>query len=368
MTATTGAASRPRVEFVHSFLQAVTATRGGAVRKSIDPAQADRYARVLDEYDFDYTLLGYSSDGVDPFVVASRVLARTERLRTIVALRPNTCHPTVAAQSLATLDQLGGGRTIVHIISGGSDAEQRRQGDYLDKAERYARSAEYIEILRRAWTEEEPFSHHGTHYRFEGFGPGSQPLSGEPLPISIGGASDEAFDVGSRLADVFTLWGEPLKETGDQIARVRRLAAAAGRDPASIRFWVTFRPVVAATDELAWRKAEALVGRSAGQLWPSSRPGADPRTNTGSVRLREIAERSEHHDTALWMPRSIAGIGGASSLLVGSPDTIAAAIEAYVRLGADIVSLPSAGDIGGAIDAGRYLIPLVRQRLADAAA
>ncbi|MDO9458160.1 LLM class flavin-dependent oxidoreductase [Nocardioides sp.] len=357
-----------QVEFVHSFLQAITAKGGGSARKGTDPARTDRFARTLDDYGFDYTLLGYSSDGADPFSIASRVLARTERLKTIVALRPNICHPTVAAQALTTLDHLSGGRTIVHVISGGSDAEQRRQGDYLPKSERYARSAEYIEILRRVWREDAPFSHHGDHYRFEEFGPGSQPLSGGPLPISIGGASDEAFDVGSRLADIFTLWGEPLKETAEQIHRVRTLAAAAGRDPSEIRFWVTFRPVVAETDELAWRKAERLVERSAGRLWPTNDTKREPRTNVGSVRLQEIAEQSEHHDTALWMPRSIAGAGGASSLLVGSPDTIATAIEAYVRLGADIVSLPSAGDLDGAVDTGRYIIPLVRERLAAAAA
>ena len=351
-----------RVEFVHSFLQAVTA-KGGAARKGTDPARVDRFARTLDDYGFDHTLLGYSSDGADPFSVASRVLARTERLRTIVALRPNTMHPTVAAQALATLDHLGGGRTMVHIISGGSDAEQRRQGDHLDKVERYQRSAEYIQLLRRAWLEDAPWSHEGRHYRIDGFGPGSQPLSGGALPISIGGASDEAFDVGARLADVFTLWGEPLHETGQQIARVRALATAAGRDPDEIRFWVTFRPVVAATDELAWRKAEALVARSAGRLWPTHDVRREAPTNVGSVRLREIAEREERHDTALWMPRSIAGAGGASSLLVGSPDTIATAIEAYVDLGADIVSLPSAGDLDGTIDTGRYVIPLVRERL-----
>jgi alkanesulfonate monooxygenase len=362
-SSTSGTTTRVRrVEFVHSFLQAISAAGSGS-RKRLDPVMTDRFARTLDDYGFDYTLLGYSSNGVDPFVVASRVLARTERLKTIVALRPNIVHPTVAAQSLATLDHLGGGRTIVHIISGGSDAEQRKQGDYLPKSERYARSAEYIEILRRVWTEEAPISHEGAHYRFEEFGPGSQPLSGGPLPISIGGASDEAFDVGSRLADVFTLWGEPLQETADQIARVRTLAAAAGRDPDAIRFWVTFRPVVAETEELAWRKAEQIVGQSGGQLWAGARNRADPPANVGSLRLREIAERSERHDTALWMPRSIAGTGGASSLLVGTPDTIASAIEAYVDLGADIISLPSAGNLDGTIDTGRYIIPLVRERL-----
>ncbi|MFT4212249.1 MAG: LLM class flavin-dependent oxidoreductase [Microbacterium sp.] len=353
------------VEFVHSFLQAISAKGDGARRKSIDPARADRYARALDEWGFDYTLLGYSSDGSDPFVVASRVLARTERLKTVVALRPNITHPTVAAQALATLDQLGGGRTIVHIISGGSDAEQRRQGDYLDKSRRYARSAEYIELLRRVWTERAPFSHQGEFYRFEDFGPGSQPVSGAPLPISIGGASDDAFRVGSAHADVFTLWGEPLAETAEQIARVRALAADAGRDPGSIRFWVTFRPIVAETEELAWRRAERLVAGAAGRFIPGN---GDARTNVGSVRLEQIAARGERHDRNLWIPRAIAGRGGASSLVVGTPETIADTILDYVALGADLISLPSVGDLDEAVDSGRYIIPLVRERLAAAAA
>ncbi|MFT4289010.1 LLM class flavin-dependent oxidoreductase [Nocardioides sp.] len=349
------------VEFVHSFLQGIT-QKGAARRKSIDPVAADRFARTLDDYGFDYTLLGYSSDGIDPFGVASRVLARTSRLKTVVALRPNIAHPTVAAQALATLDQLGGGRTIVHIISGGSDAEQRRQGDYLDKAERYARSAEYIQLLRRIWTAEEPISHQGEFYRFEDFGPGSQPLSGGPLPISIGGASAEAIDAGARYADIFTLWGEPLRETAEQIERVRTRAKEVGRDPGEIRFWVTFRPVIAATEELAWAKAERLVAGVEGRQWAAS---GEQRTNVGSVRLQEIAAASERHDRNLWIPRGIAGAGGASSLLVGTPDTITDSLLDYVALGADIISLPSVGDLDATIDTGRYLLPAVRQRLAS---
>ncbi|GAA1960393.1 hypothetical protein GCM10009776_23790 [Microbacterium deminutum] len=63
--------------------------------------------------------------------------AATERMKPIVAVRPNTVFPTVAAQQLATLDQLSDGRAVVHITSGGSDAEQARQGDFLSKDERW---------------------------------------------------------------------------------------------------------------------------------------------------------------------------------------------------------------------------------------
>jgi len=89
-----------------------------------DAAYIRRYARSLEDGGFDYTLVAYHSSGYDPFTVSATIAACTDRIKPIVALRPNTMHPTVAAQSLATLDQLSGGRAVVHIISGGSDAEQ----------------------------------------------------------------------------------------------------------------------------------------------------------------------------------------------------------------------------------------------------
>ena len=100
----------------------------------------------------------YGSAGADSFVLASAIgAALRARCKPIVALRPNTTFPLVAAQKLATLDQLTEGRAIVHLISGGSDAEQARQGDYLPKDRRYARTAEFLQLLRRAWTERTPF-------------------------------------------------------------------------------------------------------------------------------------------------------------------------------------------------------------------
>ncbi|MCW2750596.1 MAG: Alkanesulfonate monooxygenase, partial [Aeromicrobium sp.] len=86
----------------------------------------------------------------------------------------------------------------------------------------------------------------------------------------------------------------------------------------------------------------------------------------GSVRLREIAQHAEiHEDGAIWTPMAIAGAGGASSFIVGSPETIAETLVKYVELGADIISLPTLGNLDDAIDAGRYIIPLVHQKVAE---
>src|ERR1700761_338166 len=252
-----------------------------------DAAYIRKYARALEDGGFDYTLVAYHSAGYDPFTVSATIAAVTDRIKPIVALRPNIMHPTVAAQSLATLDHLSGGRAVVHIISGGSDAEQARQGDYVPKDDRYARSGEYVQIMRQAWTQTSPWDHDGRFYRFENFVAGYRPVNGT-IPVSIGGSSAEAYRVGGALGDIFGLWGEPLAETREQMDRVAEQARLAGRTDGP-RTWVTFRPIVAETDELAWDKAHRtldVVGKthhSGGVLPRASRPRSPQ--NVGAPRL-----------------------------------------------------------------------------------
>ena len=102
----------------------------------VDPEFLVRYARSLDDYGYNYTLIPYGSSGFDPFTLGATVLSVTKNIKVIIALRPNTLYPTVAAKALATLDQLSKGRVVVHFIAGGSDAEQAKEGDFLTKEQR----------------------------------------------------------------------------------------------------------------------------------------------------------------------------------------------------------------------------------------
>ncbi|GAA4735174.1 LLM class flavin-dependent oxidoreductase [Phytohabitans rumicis] len=362
------------VEFISAINVNNSNEVNGSADRAIDVAFLRRYARVLEDGGFDYTLVPYSSSFHDPFTVAAALTQFTERIKPIIALRPNTIYPTVAAKSLATLDQLSNGRAVVHFIAGGSDKEQAREGDRLAKAERYAREEEYIRILRQVWSSSTPFDHSGTYYSFEDFISYVKPVNGT-IPISVGGSSDEAYRVGGALGDIFGLWGEPLADTRQQIERVRQEARRAGRSDVP-RTWVTFRPIVAPTDDLAWEKAHHVLDilrdrTSRGQsLWaPKKRwDGGDGPANVGSQRLLEIAARKDVHDRALWTPTASAtGAMGASTALVGSYETVAAAILDYVDLGADLISIRGYDNLNDAIDYGRYIIPLVRQELAHRA-
>jgi alkanesulfonate monooxygenase len=357
------------VEFISAtHTTPTTEASAGGRRPDLDVDYTRRFVRALDDGGFDYTLVAYGSPSADSLQVAQFVVSNSERIKPMLAHRPGFVFPTLAAKALATIDQIGRGRLGVHIISGGTDAEQRREGDYLNKAQRYERSDEFIQILRKVWYDDGPISFDGTYYKFEDFRSNIRPYQ-DQIPVSVGGSSPDAYRVGGRQGDIFGLWGEPLAETAQQIASVNAYADAAGRPHP--RIWVSFRPIVAETDELAWAKAREILAATqrseasgAGDAYRRRPRGAAPE-NVGSQRLLAVAERGELHDRALWTPLVTAtGAGGSTTALVGSYETVAAALLDYVDIGCELLSIRGWDPLNDAIDYARYVLPLVRQELA----
>ncbi|MFH7594808.1 LLM class flavin-dependent oxidoreductase [Streptomyces racemochromogenes] len=345
-----------------------TTARSGA---AFDKEYTLRLARAHEEHGWDRVLFAYGSGSPDPAPAAAYIAARLDRLQLLLAHRPNVSYPTYAAKTFATLDQISDGRLTVHFITGGNDHEQAREGDTLTKDERYARTREYIRIVKKIWTTHEPFDHEGEHYRFHDFVSDVFPAR-QPRPdVSFGGSSPAAYAAGGAEADIYCLWGEPLEKTAQQIQAVKAAAEAAGRTDVP-RIQVAFRPVIAPTEELAWEKAHRTLGairqRRAAAPARHHRGGvtetAAPQ-NTGSQRLIAIAEAGERYDRALWTPTAAAtGGAGNSNALVGTPETVAQALLDYHDLGVDILSARGYDLLDDAIDFGRYVIPLVREEVA----
>jgi alkanesulfonate monooxygenase len=341
----------------------------------IDPDYTARFAGAHEDGGFDRVLIGYGSGWSEGTQVAAYAAAHTERLGLLIAHRPGVVHPTLAARTFTTLDQFSGGRVALNIVTGSSNVEQRREGDYVPHDERYARTDEYLTILRSLWDTRGTHDFDGVYYRFEGATPQIFPYEDRHLELFFGGSSPPAYALGSKHADTYMLWGEPLKETGDQIASVARLAGEHGR-PARPRISVSFRPILGRTDAEAWERAHGILDtingavgaqfkQKVGQMHPQ---GATPE-NAGSQRLLAVAEKGELHVLCLWTPTTQAvGVGVNSTALVGSPETVAAAILDYVEIGVDTVLIRGYDPLQDAIDYGRDLLPLVRQELAHRAA
>jgi alkanesulfonate monooxygenase len=349
-----------------------TTARSGA---SFDKDYTLRLARAHEENGWDRILFAYGSGSPDPNAAAAYIASRTESIQLLLAHRPNVSYPTFAAKTFATIDQISDGRVTVHFITGGTDHEQQREGDYLGHDDRYGRTRECIQIIKQAWTSREPFDYDGTYYRFADFVSDVFPVQ-QPRPrVSFGGSSQAAYQAGGAEADIYCLWGEPLASTAEQIESVKAAARAAGRSDLP-KIQVAFRPIIAPTEEQAWAKAHGIVGRieqriaaGGGQL-TRRRPISNPE-NAGSQRLIAIAAEGDRFDRALWTrTAAVTGGSGNSNALVGTPETVAQAILDYIDLGVDIISMRGYDLLGDAVEVGQQVIPIVREEVArrDAAA
>jgi alkanesulfonate monooxygenase len=120
----------------------------------------------------------------------------TERLKFLVAFRPGFVSPTLAAQMAATFQRQAPGRLLLNVVTGGESAEQRAYGDFLGKDERYARTDEFLQIVRRLW-QGETVDFTGRHLRVEGARLTRLP---DPVPpVYFGGSSPAGIAVSATV-------------------------------------------------------------------------------------------------------------------------------------------------------------------------
>jgi alkanesulfonate monooxygenase len=325
-----------------------------------DAATIAETARLHERAGFDRVLVGYFSAAPDGFLVAAHAAASTERLGLLLAHRPGFVAPPLAARKLATLDQLSHGRLAVHIIAGGSDEDQQKDGDWTDHAARYRRAAEYMTLLRRTWTETAPFDHDGEFYRTRATHAEIRCRQQPHIPIYGGGGSEDAIAALAPQVDVYMLWGEPLKDTALFIERVRRAAARHGRTP---HFSLSTRPILAASEDAAWDRARAILDQVLAKRGDAAPP---QRQNVGSQRLLQAAAEAEVHDTCLWTRLAVAtGAQGNSTALVGTPQTVANALYEYYKLGANSLLIRGYDPRSDAVLYGEELIPRIRALVAE---
>jgi len=331
----------------------------------IDPDYIARFAQAHEAAGFDRVLIAHNSSDADAVLVATHAAQHTKTLNFMIAHRPGFIAPTYAARLFATFDVFSGGRGGIHIITGGDSTEQRKDGDYLDHEERYRRTNEYVELLRRTWTAETPFSYQGAYYQVENAFARVKPVQKPHIPVYFGGSSDLAIQFAARHADIYAFWGETLEQARETIAQVRAACAQIGRDPASLKFSLSMRPVLAGTEEAAWARANRIIerirdlrGKDFGR--PNSRP-----ESVGSKRLLEAAAGGKVRDKRLWTEVAAAvGAGSNTTSLVGTAEQVAESLLEYHALGVTNFLIRGFDPLEDATDYGRILLPMIREAAA----
>jgi alkanesulfonate monooxygenase len=256
----------------------------------------------------------------------TRTTEVTERLKFLVAFRPGLLSPTLAAQMSSTFQRLSG-RLLLNVVTGGESAEQRQFGDFLDKDERYARTGEFLGVVR-ALFRGETVSFEGSHLRVEQARLAKLP---DPVPtIYFGGSSKAAGPVAAEHTDVYLTWGEPPAQVAGKLAWIRSLKP-------DMRFGIRLHVITRDTAEQAWAEADRLLSHVSGADIAAVQNGLRRSQSEGQRRMLDL--HGGNRDGLVVAPDLWAGVGlvrgGAGTAVVGSHTEVADRIEEYAALGID---------------------------------
>jgi alkanesulfonate monooxygenase len=293
-------------------------------------------ARTADTLGYEGVLTPTGTWCEDAWLVTSALIRETRNLKFLVAFRPGVTSPTLSAQMAAAFQRISDGRLLLNVVTGGEPTEQKRFGDHLSKAERYARTDEFLSVVKGAWAPG-PFDFDGEHYQIEG-----AEVRGtlDPIPqIYFGGTSAPAGPVAAKHADVYLTWGEPLDQVEEKLNWIRGLAAEQGRD---IRFGLRIHTLSRDTSERAWQEAEWLLDGLDPATIEKAQAALAASESVGQQRMRALhggrSSFASAHDLEI-TPNLWSGVGlvrgGAGTALVGSHQEVADRLEEYHRIGID---------------------------------
>ncbi|MDO3436298.1 LLM class flavin-dependent oxidoreductase [Rhizobium sp. CBN3] len=319
------------------------------------------HAKALEEHGWKGALIGTGWGRPDTFTVAASLAARTTSFEPLIAIRPGYWRPANFASAAATLDHLSGGRVRINIVSGKDNLPAYGDSEG-DQAHRYARTKEFMRLVRRLWTEENVTSA-GDHFRVaeSTVVPRIQVRGDRRHPkFYFGGASEAAERVAATEADVQLFWGEPLEGVRERIGRLKALSRELDRDLPPLEFGLRITTLVRDTTEQAWADAEAKVAEMAknkGAGWHDHQRVLA----VGQQRLLALYERGDVLDDNLYTaPGKFGGGGAGTTWLVGSAADVARSLSKYQDLGITHFVLSDTPYLSEIKRQGDQLLPLLR--------
>ena len=311
---------------------------GGFLRNVGDegmPATWDyikRVSQTADRLGFDTTLVpelylndrkGIEAPSLEAWSLSSAILAVTENLKVMTAVRPGFHLPAVLAKTVATLADISSDRLSLNVVAAWW-AEEARQygGNFATHDDRYVQAREFVEVLSGLWTQT-PFSFSGDYYSIE-----NTILSPKPAvhpSVFAGGESESGREAIAGFADSYVLHGGTVEEVREKVIdlneRRQRLVGEDFRD-----FGMAAYVIVRDTEEEAQRELERITH-------------VDP-NSPGYASFEEFRQNSAL-DVELSKREYSVGTRGLRPNLVGTPEQVAARISEYQDAGLTMLLIQS---------------------------
>jgi FMNH2-dependent dimethyl sulfone monooxygenase len=294
-------------------------------------AYTRRLAQRSEQIGFDLTLIaelflndikGADAPALDAWSTAAALAAVTERLELMVAVRPQFHPPALLAKQAANIDHISNGRLALNVVSAWWADEARRYGVQFDRHDdRYARTAEWLDVVSGAWRESR-LSHKGTYYTVDDLIVEPKPARRPRPTLYAGGESETAKNLIAAKCDAYVMHGDPVEHIAPKIADMRERREKAELQP--MEYGMAAYVIVRESEAAAKRELERITNVSEGS--PGYHNYQDWLANT------QLESRVSLEDYSVSNRGLRAG-------LVGTAEQVADRIRAYQDAGVGLLLL-----------------------------
>ncbi|WP_309671834.1 LLM class flavin-dependent oxidoreductase [Gemmatimonas sp.] len=316
-----------------------------------------RLARRSEEIGYDLTLIaelflndikGIDAPALDAWSTAAALAAVTTRLELMVAVRPTYHHPATLAKQAANIDRISNGRLSLNVVSSWWKDEARRFGSQFDEHDdRYARTAEWLDVLHGAWSQSS-LSYHGKYYQVDELIVQPKPIGsrGRPHPVLYaGGESDAAKSLITRACDAYVMHGDPPDRVAPKVADMQRRREAAGLGP--MQYGMAAYAIVRDTEAEAQRELERITNVQPGS--PGFHNYQDWIANTQLDQHLSLQDYSVSNR-------------GLRAGLVGTPEQVADRVREFEAAGVGLLLLQCSPQLEEMERFAEQVMPLVRSQ------
>jgi len=298
-------------------------------------------ARLAESVGFDYALAqarffgSYGADKqLEALSIANALAAQTDELHVIGAVHPGLWEPGPLANFISTADRISNGRFSINVVSGWFKGEFTGFGQpWLEHDERYARSSEFIEVLKALWTEDRA-TYDGRFYTigkdidgFEGAPLEPKPIQNPYPQVFQGGNSQAAREMAAKHADVLFINGGSLQEIRAVIDDVEAYAEEFGTEPP--RFAANAFVIQRDTEEESKEVLEGIIENA-----------TDEAVDAFKEEVKQAGQSSDEGE-GMWADSDFEDLvqynDGFKTGLIGTDDQIVERIRKLDAIGIDIV-------------------------------
>ena len=318
----------------------------------VDAAEAAGYHSLLIPTRFSNGLFEESAPLAETWTTATALLARSKRIRLLIAVRPGSIAPALFAQQAATLHEISNGRIDINIVPGGIQGDNERIGATLAHDDRYAHANDFIDAVNKLWDADGPIDYDGAGFTLRNAIANPSP---DPRPQwYLGGASDAALKLAAEQGDVLLCWIQPKDKMQSLLTRARAAYAAAGRTP---RFGLRTHLIIRDTEQEAWQAAQDLIAHADPRVL-AQRAAAIKGTAMVGAAAQATRVEDDRLDANLWngISRVRVNLGTA---IVGTPEQAAQELSAYHQMGFEEFILSAYPHKEGATEVADQVLPLI---------